>query len=61
MNAKPKNRVKRIIQDLRKYIQNQELPPRTVNKAKCRACYYKNICSLRLSTKIYIHYTKLKR
>ncbi|GGI75927.1 CRISPR-associated protein Cas4 [Vulcanisaeta souniana] len=34
----------RTIQDMRKHIQNQEPPPKTTNKAKCKACYFKDIC-----------------
>ncbi|ADY01603.1 CRISPR-associated protein Cas4 [Vulcanisaeta moutnovskia 768-28] len=36
--------IERAIQDMRKHIQNQELPPKTTNKAKCKACYFKDIC-----------------
>ncbi|GAB6946848.1 CRISPR-associated protein Cas4 [Vulcanisaeta sp. JCM 16161] len=36
--------IKRTIQEMKKHIQNQELPPKTTNKAKCKTCHYKNIC-----------------
>ena len=36
--------IKRIIQDLRNHMQNQQPPPKTINKAKCKACYFKSIC-----------------
>ncbi|WP_148678295.1 CRISPR-associated protein Cas4 [Vulcanisaeta distributa] len=36
--------IKRTIQDMKKHIQNQEPPPKTTNKAKCKACYFKDIC-----------------
>ncbi len=36
--------IKRTIQDMKEHIQNQELPPKTTNKAKCKACHFKNIC-----------------
>ena len=36
--------IKRTTQELKQHIQNQQLPPKTTNKAKCKACYFKNIC-----------------
>ena len=36
--------IRRTTQELRQHIQNQQLPPKTANKAKCKACYFKNIC-----------------
>jgi CRISPR-associated exonuclease Cas4 len=34
----------RLITELKKHLEEQTIPPKTTNKAKCKACYYSKNC-----------------